>query len=258
VTRRSIEPPPARHRQASGDAADERETTARRRRRGLLPAPVKRGFPLLLGPLAQRLISISVRPNAITTMSAVVAVASGVAFGLGALRVGALCLLASGALDVLDGKVARAGGMVSTFGAFYDSVLDRVGEAVVYAGLAVYLLSAPDQAARPLAALAVLAALTGSLLVSYARARAEALRIDCRVGLGQRAERILGIGVPTLLFGAGPRGVLLLAITLLLAALSWVTVVQRVLWVYRAAAGAEDGAAGRADRPSKARTSPTC
>jgi CDP-diacylglycerol--glycerol-3-phosphate 3-phosphatidyltransferase len=76
-------------------------------------------------------------------------------------------------------------------------------------------------------------AITASLLVSYARARAEGLGIDCKVGLVQRAERIVGLGVPSLVIGAGPRGLVLEAIVAVLAVGSIITVVQRFLYVYR-------------------------
>jgi CDP-diacylglycerol--glycerol-3-phosphate 3-phosphatidyltransferase len=76
-------------------------------------------------------------------------------------------------------------------------------------------------------------AVLSSLLVSYARARAEGLGIDCKVGLVQRAERLIAIGVPSVLIGAGPRGEVLQAIVALLAVLSTVTVVQRFLYVYK-------------------------
>lgn len=210
-------------------------------RRGirLVPASLILGFPRLAGPVVSWLVRLGVRPNAISSVGAAVLAAAAVAFGLAEARLGALCLLVGGALDILDGAVARRGGMTSEFGAFLDSTLDRFGEAVLYAGIAVFFQTAAGQAAPVLAMLAVLAALSGSLLVSYTRARAEGLGLECRLGLAQRAERVLGIGVPTLCFGAGPRGILLLTVMLLLAAASWVTVVQRVLWVYRATAGAE-------------------
>ncbi len=212
---------------------------AKQRSVRLLPASVIQGVPRLLAPMAEWLIGLHVRPNTITSSSAVVVMGAGAAFGLGQPRLGALALLLSGLLDILDGQVARRGGMVSTFGAFFDSTLDRVGEAILYAGIAIYFQTAADQAAPALGVVAGLAALTGSFIVSYTRARAEGLGIECKVGLAQRAERFLGLGVPTLCFGAGPRGILLLVIAAILAVLSWITVVQRVAHVFHATTGAE-------------------
>jgi CDP-diacylglycerol--glycerol-3-phosphate 3-phosphatidyltransferase len=204
----------------------------------LLPGPLITGFADLVSPVSEWLIRMRVRPNTITSTSAIVVIGSGAAFGLDLPRLGAVWLLVSGLLDVLDGQVARGGGMVSKFGAFFDSTLDRIGEAVLFAGIAIYFQTAPRQSVPSLGILLTLAALTGSFLVSYTRARAEGLDIDCRVGLAQRPERILGLGAPTLLFGAGPHGIFLLVIMGALAALSWVTVVQRVAHVFRATNGA--------------------
>ena len=207
----------------------------------LLPAQMVTGFPNLLRPVAEWLIRMHVRPNTITSASVIVVIGAGAAFGLDQPRLGALWLLLSGLLDILDGQVARRGGMVSTFGAFFDSTLDRIGEAALYAGIAIYFQTAATQARPVLGVIAALAALTGSFLVSYARARAEGLGVDCRVGLAQRPERILGVGAPTLFFGAGPHGLLLLVIIAVLALVSWFTVAQRVFWVFRATNGASAG-----------------
>lgn len=207
----------------------------------LLPAQMVTGFPNLLRPVAEWLIRMHVRPNTITSASVIVVIGAGAAFGLDQPRLGALWLLLSGLLDILDGQVARRGGMVSTFGAFFDSTLDRIGEAALYAGIAIYFQTAATQARPVLGVIAALAALTGSFLVSYARARAEGLGVDCRVGLAQRPERILGVGAPTLFFGAGPHGLLLLVIIAVLALVSWFTVAQRVFWVFRATNGAAAG-----------------
>src|SRR2546422_6695137 len=148
--------------------------------------------------------------------------------------------------DMVDGRVAREGSMTTTFGAFYDSTLDRVGEAALFTGIAVYFLRGGVPAERLTAAvLACFVALAASLLVSYTRARAEGLGLTAPVGVAQRAERVLLLGVPTLFFGAGNRGVLLFWIVLILAVATSVTVVQRVIYVARSA-GTQGG--GRAAR----------
>ncbi len=207
----------------------------------LLPAPLIAGFTDLVSPVSEWLIRMRVRPNTITSASAIVVIGAGAAFGLDQPRLGAAWLLLSGLLDILDGQVARGGGMVSKFGAFFDSTFDRIGEAILFAGIAIYFQIAPGQSLPVLGVVLTLAVLTGSFLVSYTRARAEGLDLECRVGLAQRPERILGLGAPTLLFGAGPHGILLLVIMFALAVLSWITVVQRVAHVYRATNGAAAG-----------------
>jgi len=191
-------------------------------------------FPRLLEPVARALVRMRVRPNTITASSAIVIVGAGTGFALGEPRLGALWLLVAGLLDVLDGQVARRSGMASRFGAFIDSSLDRLGEAVLFAGVAIYFETEPSQWLPVLGLVFTLATLTGSFLVSYTRARAEGLGLEMHVGLVQRADRILGVGVPTLCFGAGPHGVLLLIILGVLAALSWATVAQRVAYVFGA------------------------
>src|SRR5262245_15559178 len=98
------------------------------RRVTILPEPLKRAVLALLDPIADRLIEAGLTPNRITTISVAFLIVSGTAFGLGHLHLGGGLLLASGFFDILDGKVARRGGMSTTFGAFYDSSMDRVGE----------------------------------------------------------------------------------------------------------------------------------
>lgn len=204
----------------------------------VIPQIVKDGSVRLVGPLARAFIRAGIRPNVITSIGTLIVVGAGVAFGCGSIRLGGVLLLASGVFDILDGQVARQGGMMTTFGAFYDSTLDRVGEAAVFAGLAIYFERGGVPESRQTLALGVsLAALAMSMLVSYARARAEGLGIECTVGIAARAERILLLGIAALFFG--PNGMLLFWIVAILALAATVTVVQRVVYVARnAGAGA--------------------
>ena len=207
----------------------------------VIPQRVKDGFVRLLGPAARGLIATGVHPNTITTIGTLLVVGSGVAFGLRAIRLGGFLLLLSGILDLLDGQVARQGGKSTTFGAFYDSTLDRIGESAVFAGLIWYFLTGPLPAEmKPPALAAGLVALVASLLVSYTRARAEALGIENKVGIAPRAERILLLGVPAMVLGPGPgrAGIVLFWIVVVLALVSAITVVQRVVHVARVARGA--------------------
>jgi CDP-diacylglycerol---glycerol-3-phosphate 3-phosphatidyltransferase len=201
----------------------------------LIPQAVRDTFTWALTPVVRLLLRMRVRPNVITTLGTVVLVASAVAFALGWVHWGGFLLLCSGLFDMVDGRVAREGGMASTFGAFYDSTLDRVGESALFTGIAVYFLRGGVPPERvTLAVIACTVALAASLLVSYARARAEGLGLSCKVGIAQRAERVLLLGAPTLFFGAGDRGALLFWIIVLLALATSVTVVQRVIYVARA------------------------
>jgi len=198
-----------------------------------LTAAAQQGYKATTRPVTEWLIRAGIRPNTITTIGALVVIASAVAFGIGSIRAGAGLLLLSGILDTLDGDVARATGQTTKFGAFYDSTLDRVGDGATFIGIAAFLLTAPGIRYPVLGAVVCMIAVLASLLVSYARARAEGLGLDCKVGLVQRAERIILIGVPMLFVGAGPGGLVLEVIVGLLALGSVITVVQRFMYVYR-------------------------
>lgn len=204
----------------------------------MVPAAVKRGYLAATGPLVRWLVRAGVTPNTLTTVGAALILASSVAYGVGAIRWGGVLLLVSGMLDTLDGQVARVGAQTTTFGAFYDSTLDRVGDGASFIGVAAYLLHAPDIRWREEAVLACLVGILAALLVSYMRARAEGLGLDCKVGIAQRLERILGLGLPTAIVGAGEGGVVLTAIVVVLTVLSIITVGQRFAWVHRATAAA--------------------
>lgn len=203
----------------------------------LVPPAVERAYYAVTGPLVRTLVNAGIRPNTLTTVGTLLVVASAVAYGLGAIRIGGLLLLLSGLLDTLDGAVARGSGAATKFGAFYDSTLDRIGDGATFIGIAVYLQHAPDVAYRGLAVLLSMVAILASLVVSYARARAEGLGIDCKVGIAQRAERIVGLGLVSLVVGAGPRALVLEGVVALLAIASIITVVQRFHYVYRVTAG---------------------
>ncbi len=136
---------------------------------------------------------------------------------------GAGLFVVGSVLDILDGALARAGGKSTPFGAFLDSTTDRVGEGAMLAAIALVFARKGNDTAVVL----TVAAVAGSFLVPYTRARAEALGLRGDVGLGSRAERVVVITAGLVL---APWGVLQWAIALL-AATAWVTVVQRILHV---------------------------
>jgi len=208
------------------------------RKLSLLPEPLKKGFLEGIDPLADVLIKAGLTPNRITTLSIFVILAAGAAYALGALHLGGALLLSSGLFDLLDGKVARRGNLASKFGAFYDSTMDRLGEGALFTGIAIFYMTSTIKdwgQHKPVLALGLcFACLTGSFLVSYTRARAEGLGFEAKVGMATRAERIIFLGGPTLFFGSGPGGWMLLGILAFLTLISWITVVQRISFVYRA------------------------
>jgi CDP-diacylglycerol--glycerol-3-phosphate 3-phosphatidyltransferase len=138
---------------------------------------------------------------------------------------GAAAFIVGSILDILDGALARVGGKQSAFGAFLDSLVDRVGEGFMLAAIALVFARDDELVFVVLAA----AAIAGSFLVPYARAKAEALGLRGDVGIGSRAERVVVISAGLIL---APWGVLPWAIALL-ALTAWITVVQRVLHVRR-------------------------
>jgi CDP-diacylglycerol--glycerol-3-phosphate 3-phosphatidyltransferase len=138
---------------------------------------------------------------------------------------GAAAFIVGSVLDILDGALARAGGKQSAFGGFLDSLVDRVGEGFMLTAVALVFARDGDEVGVGLTA----AAIAGSFLVPYARAKAEALGLRGDVGIGSRAERVVVISAGLIL---APWGVLPWAIALL-AVTAWVTVLQRVLHVRR-------------------------
>src|SRR5690606_4686706 len=190
-----------------------------------------------------------IHPNIVTTVGFLVTISAGIAFFLGHVRVGGALVLLGGFIDIIDGQVARATGLASVFGSFYDSTLDRISEIVVFLCLiSLYSGGHPDFC-YPCMVFTVAHAMAGSLMVSYTRARAESLGLDCNVGLMQRLERVVLIGGSSLIFGGSFEGAVLTWVLILMAVLTNFTAFQRILWVYRHTAAA---AVGR-PRPTRAR-----
>lgn len=174
-------------------------------------------------PVARLFITLRISANMLTLAGFGVAVVAAWLLAEGQLLLGGVVMLAGAALDMFDGAVARLSGKASTFGAFFDSVMDRLGEAVVLFGLAVFYMRDTHEAGVYLA----FGALTASLMVSYLRARAEGLNVPGDVGFLGRPERIVVLGVALLVgyptFGLG-----------IIAAVGAFTVLQRAWHVRRA------------------------
>ncbi|CAN5639234.1 CDP-alcohol phosphatidyltransferase family protein [soil metagenome] len=186
-----------------------------------------------LSPITDALIRARVHPNAITTLGFFVGISSAWAFAQGQVRLAGMFILIGGAFDIFDGRVARGTGLASTFGSFYDSTLDRISEIIVFVGVLAFFLRDGSAQGDVGIIYAVLLALGGSLMVSYTRARAEALGLDCKVGLMQRAERVIALGAAALLFGTMWDSAVLRGAIILIAVLANFTAFQRIVWVYR-------------------------
>jgi CDP-diacylglycerol--glycerol-3-phosphate 3-phosphatidyltransferase len=165
------------------------------------------GIYKVIDPVVKVLIKLGLTPNAVTTIGFVLNLGVAVIFILGAeegnrgdLRyvgwAGGLILFA-GLFDMLDGQVARLGNMKSTFGALYDSVLDRYSELIMFFGICYYLVGHHYFISSMFAFIALI----GSMMVSYVRARAESLGIECKGGLMQRPERVVSIGLCAVICG---------------------------------------------------------
>jgi CDP-diacylglycerol---glycerol-3-phosphate 3-phosphatidyltransferase len=180
-----------------------------------------------LRPVVDLLTAMRVRPDALTVTGWALALFSAWLFATGAIEWAGAVMLFGGLFDALDGAVARASNKMSQFGAFLDSTLDRVSEAAVFVGILVYYARVYEDG-MPWGALVAGVAMTFSLLTSYTRARAEGLGFECRVGLLERAGRVLLLSVSAML------GFLLAGLAVV-AAGALVTTIQRILHVYRAA-----------------------
>ncbi len=162
---------------------------------------LQQGIYKVINPFVKGLIKIGLTPNMVTTIGLLLNIGVAIIFIVGAEKsnrgeleyvgwAGALVLFA-GLFDMLDGQVARLGNMSSKFGAMYDSVLDRYSEMIMFLGICYYLVSHHYF----LSSLFAFIALIGSMMVSYTRARAEGLGVECKGGLMQRPERVVTIGV---------------------------------------------------------------
>lgn len=192
-------------------------------------------------PIGERLGRTRLSPDHFTLGGLVFAVASAVAIGAGALQVGFALLVLSALPDLLDGALAKASNSASQRGAFFDSVIDRVSDAVVLGGVAWYFSSTYD----PRTALIPFAVMGTSMLISYERAKAESLGLQAKGGLMERAERII-----VLCFGL-VFGQLLLWVMWVLLVLTAITAVQRFVKVWRQAAVAPITAERQALRRSR-------
>jgi CDP-diacylglycerol--glycerol-3-phosphate 3-phosphatidyltransferase len=188
---------------------------------GRFKANIEKG----LRPIGLNLRKTGITADHLTTLGVVMAAAASVAIAVGQLRVGLLLLVLTGLPDALDGAVAKASGSASPRGAFFDSVADRVSDSLLLGGVAWYLASThPGHLSMlPMAVLAL------SLLISYQRAKADALGFDARGGIMERAERVILLGLG-LLFDS-----LLVPILWLMLTLTLVTAVQRFVKVWRQA-----------------------
>lgn len=161
----------------------------------------------ILNPLIVLFKKLGITPNMITTFGLLLNILAAVIFIVGAEQQdrsdmtyvgwGGFTILIAGLFDMMDGRLARIGNMQTAFGAFYDSVIDRYSELVMFLGICYYLVAQ----SYFLSSLFAFIALIGSMMVSYTRSRAEGIGVDCSVGVMQRPARVVIIGSSAMFCG---------------------------------------------------------
>ena len=196
---------------------------------------VRSWFYWTVSPVVRASLAVGLGPTFYNLLGVAFGIGAGVAFASGNVTLGGWGVLLGGMADVLDGRIARAGGLADARGVFLDSTLDRFAEIGAFVGLAVLFRSSSFTLA------VVVIAMGGSLLVSYARARGESQGVVCKFGVMQRAERLLLLGLgglldPTVsrLWGADPVGTLLVPVLGLVAVGTVGTAIFRTVWIARA------------------------
>ena len=178
-------------------------------------------------PVTLLLGRMGLTPNLVTIIGLLIAGAGAYLIGVGQWWAGGIVVLFAGVFDMFDGALARATGRASNFGALLDSTIDRVSEAVVLLGVLAYYLSKDND----MGAMLVYCALTGSIMVSYMRARSEGLGIDCKVGVMTRPERVALTGLGLIVAHWLPP--VLLVVLGVITALTILTAVHRLTYTWR-------------------------
>ena len=194
----------------------------------------------LINPIIKGMIKMGITPNMVTTIGFVGNVVAAFLFihasqltplsmGFSWIGWGGAILLFSGLFDMMDGRLARLGNMSTTFGAFWDSTLDRYSELFSLFGITLYLMTASGIWAGVITFLA----LVGSIMVSYVRARAEGLGVECKVGLMQRPERVVVTALAAIITGMTSNLWWLIGGMALIAVLANITAFWRVAHCYK-------------------------
>lgn len=194
------------------------------------------GYLRTVEPFIGWLVRRRVSPNTLTTIGTCCTCAAGLAFGAGHIRTGGWILAVTAVFDLADGAVARRTNQSSSFGAFYDSTLDRIADGALFGGLIFFFAADSWHRSLPMVIVGLLG-LIATFTVSYTRSRAEALGITMKgIGLMERPERITLLAAPQALFGLALDGLVLRFVLSLLSASAIVTAIQRISHVRRSAA----------------------
>ena len=197
---------------------------------------VRNWFYWLIRPVTRASVALGIPPLFYNLLVVASGIGAAIAYATGHFPIAGWLVYGSGVADVFDGEVARATKCADARGAFLDSTLDRFSEFFAFVGLAYYFASGWQ-------AVAIVVALGGSLLVSYTRARGESVGVLCKVGVMQRAERMLVLGMASILdpwlsdvFSREPGTIVAYAVALIALGTMW-TSVHRTVWIARALKG---------------------
>jgi len=193
----------------------------------LLNKHLVNGFLTVTEPLARLLVSLDVHPHVVTFAGLVFSLLAALYFIQGAFLYAGIMIILAGICDVLDGRLARETNKISKFGALFDSTIDRYSEVLIFLGLVTYFLRQGSYLV-----LLIILAIAGSFMVSYTRARAEGLGIECKIGIMQRPERMTFLAAGAVLGSIpGTRNFFLVLSLWLIAIFANITVIQRIIYI---------------------------
>jgi CDP-diacylglycerol--glycerol-3-phosphate 3-phosphatidyltransferase len=193
----------------------------------LLNKHVVNGFLAVIEPIARLLINLKVHPHVITFAGLFLSILAFNFFRQGLFFYAGLVVILAGICDVLDGRLARDTKTISKFGALMDSTIDRYSEVLMFLGIAMFFHDKQSYIVY-----LIIFAITGSFMVSYTRARAEGLGMECKIGLMQRPERVTYLAIGSLLGSIPKTRYIFLILTIwFIAVFANITVVQRVIFI---------------------------
>jgi len=194
-------------------------------------------FNHLVVPVAKALVSLGITANMITIAGFFMNIVTGLFIAYGRLLTGGILIIVSGCFDMIDGAIARIRGSNDSSGALLDSVIDRYSEAAIFLGIAAYFYNQQN----PYGILLAFATMVGSFLVSYVRARAEGLDVECKVGLMQRTERLVLLSIGIIIQSRLKGNLIFVAVLALLTAATHITALHRLIHSFRKLRGVLKG-----------------
>lgn len=200
----------------------------------MLHLTLRKWLSYVTEPVARWIAALGITANMLTITGLLIGIAAGVCIALGYLKLAGALILIGGTFDLMDGAVARVSKVSNPFGALLDSVVDRYSEGAIFVGLAIYFSRFSAGIEKMITGLALTClGLISAFLVSYVRARAEGLRLECKVGLMQRPERVILLSLGVMFRHLSVTVNLLVVALWVLVILSHITVLQRVAFVLK-------------------------